>query len=292
MEIHTFRAPFLLIFLGTGMFFPVARGTTTFTTINYPGSQSTAASGINDSGVIVGEYMDGGGNTHGFVDNNGVYTEINVPGSTFTQATGINAAGEIVGDYNGGAFSYTGGVFTLFNDPNGTSGAFGINSTGKIVGFFTNSSSVTEGFLDNGGTFTTIFDVNSSGTNGTAADGINDAGTIVGTYDVINTGNGFVYNGSTYTTTNVPGATGGTYLHGINNSGQMAGYYSTGGANQGFLDIGGAITTIDVPGATSTGVLGLNNEGQLVGFYINGSGQQFGFLADTAPEPASYGSWV
>jgi hypothetical protein len=49
----------------------------TFKTIDYPGVQSgTEAMGINNSGVIVGEF---GGNTHGFVDQNGTFTQVDAP---------------------------------------------------------------------------------------------------------------------------------------------------------------------------------------------------------------------
>jgi probable HAF family extracellular repeat protein len=57
--------------------------------------------------------------------------------------------------------------------------AQGINDAGQIVGFFIDSTG-NHGFLDTGGSFTTI-DV--PGTSFTIANGINDAGQIVGTFE-------------------------------------------------------------------------------------------------------------
>jgi hypothetical protein len=47
----------------------------------------------------VGQYVDAGGTTHGFILTGGNYTTLDVPGSTYSRALGINASGQIVGDY-------------------------------------------------------------------------------------------------------------------------------------------------------------------------------------------------
>ena len=65
----------------------------TYTTLDVPGSVTTAALGINDTGRIVGYYEAGG--THGFLLSGGVYTTLNVPDATVTVASGINDAGQI-----------------------------------------------------------------------------------------------------------------------------------------------------------------------------------------------------
>src|SRR5712664_3807459 len=68
------------------------------TTIQYPGSTSTAARGINNSGDIVGTYTcavacinpvtgeTSTPGTHGFLLQDGVYTRIDVPGARATVA--------------------------------------------------------------------------------------------------------------------------------------------------------------------------------------------------------------
>ena len=73
----------------------------TYTTISFPNSVSTTATGINQLGQVVGYCVDAAGNDDGFLYNNGTYTTIDVPGAQFTQAFGMNAEGEIVGTYFG-----------------------------------------------------------------------------------------------------------------------------------------------------------------------------------------------
>jgi hypothetical protein len=68
-----------------------------FTTIDVPGARDTQTLGINDSGQIVGRFVDATG-AHGFVDTGGSFTTIDVPGALSTQgAFGINDNGQIVG---------------------------------------------------------------------------------------------------------------------------------------------------------------------------------------------------
>src|SRR5215471_7390242 len=71
--------------------------------------------------------------------------------------------------------------FTTFNAPGATgfgTNAFGINNSGQIVGLFYDAgNTATHGFLDTGGSFTTI---NVPGATSTYAYGINDSGQIVG----------------------------------------------------------------------------------------------------------------
>src|SRR5712671_4450444 len=83
------------------------------TTIQYPGSTSTAARGINNSGDVVGTYVcaaacinpltgeTSAAGTHGFLLQDGMYTRIDVPadGRTQTIARGIGEQGIVVGHY-------------------------------------------------------------------------------------------------------------------------------------------------------------------------------------------------
>jgi len=72
---------------------------------------------------------------------------------------------------------------------------------------------------------------------GTVAEGINDAGQIVGYYlDSSQVAHGFLYSGSTYTTIDDPLGTKGTVAQGINDAGQIVGYYiDSGGNTHGFI---------------------------------------------------------
>jgi probable HAF family extracellular repeat protein len=83
-----------------------------YSTIDVPGSTSTSASGINNSGQIVGSYdVAGPYNSHGFLLDSGNYTTLDVPGSTGTYATGINKTGQIVGHYRDAAGNVHGFLF-------------------------------------------------------------------------------------------------------------------------------------------------------------------------------------
>jgi probable HAF family extracellular repeat protein len=79
-----------------------ARAGFVFTSFDVPGVPSgTFANGINNSGAIVGYYLDSAGTQHGFLrDPSGTITTIDVPGSTKTNTAGINAAGQIVGTFD------------------------------------------------------------------------------------------------------------------------------------------------------------------------------------------------
>jgi prepilin-type N-terminal cleavage/methylation domain-containing protein len=70
--------------------------TYSFIRSDVPGSAGTTASGINDSGQIVGYYYDGTiqyGFLHGFLLDQASYTTLDVPGSMYTQAFGRYASG-------------------------------------------------------------------------------------------------------------------------------------------------------------------------------------------------------
>jgi probable HAF family extracellular repeat protein len=138
--------------------------------------------------------------------------------------------------------------------------ANGINNRGQIVGTFHDASGE-HGFLDTGGSFTTI-DVPGALFPGTLARGINDNGQIVGYFTV-------------------PGAFF-TEAFGINDSGKIVGLESDGSRFHGFLDTGASFTIIDVPGAIDTFAYGVNNSGQIVGVNETYSS---GFLATPAPVP-------
>lgn len=78
-----------------------------YTTIDPPGSISTNVGGINNSGEIVGSYLDGNNQTHGFLFNAGAYTIVDFPGGSLTVINGVNDQGQIVGFARvGNAYDY------------------------------------------------------------------------------------------------------------------------------------------------------------------------------------------
>jgi hypothetical protein len=110
----------------------------TYTIVNPPGSTSTEATSINDSGAVTGYYYNGSTNV-GFVYAGGTYTIVNPPGSTYTVATSINDSGAVTGYYYNGStyvgFVDVGGTYTTFNPPGSTfTLAYSINDSGAVTG--------------------------------------------------------------------------------------------------------------------------------------------------------------
>jgi probable HAF family extracellular repeat protein len=90
--------------------FLVERGT--FTSIHYPGSANSLATGISPGGEIVGGYQDAQGGDHGFLFYQGSFTSIDFPAALATRAFGVNPAGDIVGDYLASDFTVHGFLLT------------------------------------------------------------------------------------------------------------------------------------------------------------------------------------
>lgn len=239
----------------------------------------------------------------GFTLNNGVYSTIASPGSD-TFATGINDAGQVVGSASGsGGFLYTAGSFTplpflLY--------PLGINDAGQIVGKVNYS-----GFLDSGGTVTTIdvypgadtwanginnlgeivgydtfdgfFDVSGvitildvPGAVETEILGINDAGDMVGTFRLAGGHyQPFLYRNGVFTTLVLPGSPiGDAYAAGIDDAGDILIGLSNSNRSQAFLDVNGVFTSIGPPNAASVIPGGISSSGLIVGTY-------------TTPEPGT-----
>lgn len=88
------------------------------------------------------------------------------------------------------------------------------------------------GFLDTGGSFTAIDFPGATG--GTAANGINDAGEIVGNFSDGTGGHGFVDAGGVFTAIDLAGAME-TSVTGINDAGQIVGFYLDPNGIHGFI---------------------------------------------------------
>lgn len=202
-----------------------------------------------------------------------IYTTIRDPNSVNTYAFGINNAGQIVGQSDAAAYVYNGGVFTALDLPFAVNyaTATGINNSGQIAGFYSDSTGG-HGFVKSGGNYTTL---EVPGASFTYATGINDSGDVAGYYyatqDVAGVPTirqrGFVKSGGVYRTIDAPGAgVTQTYAAGINNSGQVAGTFYDGTKYKGFIEVGGVFTILDHY-ASGTYVYGINNLGDVVGYY-------------------------
>jgi len=116
----------------------------------------------------------------------------------------------------------------------------------------------------------------------TFANGINNAGVIVGTYqDSANAYHGFILDGKKLTTVNVPNGTS-TTVDGVTPDGaiQIVGaYVNSAGRSMGFLCKNGRFTDIPGPkGSTGSSAVGINDLGEIVGSYVGSNGVTFGYL--------------
>ena len=268
----------LVVSLGPANRPPTINSTPIYTTLDYPGSGSTGASGINNAGTIVGYYMPG---YQSYSFNGGTYTALHYPGSPDFLAFGINNDGTIVGYHGGGiGLSLSEGTWTVMSYP-GSSGTIlqDINDRGMIAGRVTLNGE--HGFLLSGGVYTTL---NYPGASTTYAFGINNEGIVVGYY--INSAglHGFSLRRGIYTTLDYPGATA-TRAFGINNAGTVVGFYTDkAGVEHGFSLRDGAYTTLDYPGATATQADAINDAGSIVGRYYTADGRYHGFMVTPVPE--------
>lgn len=248
----------------------LSAGATTFVITDmsqyFPAGALVIPSGINDSGEIVGNYWTTTGTTstqHGFTLQNGVLQTLNgmIVG-------GINNLGQFVGNGPGGPFIGTSAGITYPNIPDVV--AFnGINDLGEVVG---------TGFTYQSGVLTPI----SIGGNYTVAKGINDAGQIVGFYDVDGSPVAFEESGSTLNVLfpDLVGSSSAAY--GINNNGVIVGTGSFGS----FYDVNGTLYD-------AGNIFAVNDLGQTVGIgSVNGEGPFSVYVATPVPDVPEPAAWM
>ncbi len=256
-----------------------------FTTVNVPGAIATVLGGINNSGVIVGQYEDKQEVVHCFMMVGSKVTTINYPKAVSDGCIHINSAGAIVGSWKNSAavtsgFLYKNGKFTNIPGPSGakSSVAYGINDSGQIVGYYTDSSSKIHGFLLKGTKYTIL---NVPGAASTIATGINNAGNIVMYYGMGSHIWSALYNGKTYKTINVPLAAN-SLARDINSTGDIVYEIlnSSFAHEEGALFHAGKYYTFEYPGSAATSGFGINDDSVLVGLYqATTTGPDQGFKA-------------
>lgn len=250
----------------------------------------TSAYGINNKGIIVGNFFTVDENVDGFVFQKGSFTDVAVPGASPDNRGSLNAVndrGEAVGSFTdpdtdiGHSFvRRPSGKITVL--PDAAPGAVvteatAINNRGTIVGFYVDADGQRHGFILSKSIYTTY---DYPGAVRTILTGINDHGQIVGLWiDAAGQRHGFLLDDGIITPIEVPGA-GQTSPKGINNRGQVVGFYGDAGVffglGHGFLLQDGVYTTLDFPGATDTALLRINDKGVIVGSYNEFS---FGLVA-------------
>jgi VCBS repeat-containing protein len=266
-----------------------------FTTIDYAGAAYTVATGINNSGQIVG-YASLGAFTLplsavGWQLSGGTMSTIAYPGAHISTANDINDFGVVAGQYEPVSstprygFIESGGVFTqtLSVSPGISTTENAINEAGVTVGSsYSHGGQVYSGFMDVGGVIT-YFNAPGTPVGGqTYANGINNLNQITGTYtDNVGKSHGFLDVAGVFTTLDDPFGVNGTFATKINNAGQVVGWYNdASNKSHGFIETAGVFTTIDDPlGINGTVINGINDAGQVVGYYYDGANTSHGFVA-------------
>lgn len=250
----------------------------------------TSAFGINNRGVIVGNFLAADDTGHGFYFERGHFTDVTVPGSSLDKFTDrgslidVNDRGTAVGVFinaetglEQGYLRTRQGTITVLPSPDPATDfePEGINNQGTIVGrsgFFPAFRGVIQR-----DSVSTLYDY--PGAVGTALTGINDHGEIVGTWiDAVQVSHGFLLRKGITTAIQVPGSIG-TRPNGLNNRGQIVGtYFGEGGIRHGFLldSKRGVYQTLDYPNASGTVLTAINDHGVIVGTYDDFS---FGLVA-------------
>ena len=273
------RRLMLLLLSALASFAPLSAAAQTM--LDVPGAAATVASGINDSGIIVGNYYSENGDEHSFLYNGSTFKTIDFPGADWTEAAGINQAGDVVGYYGyvadklmHGFLRTSAGLFSSID----LQGRFntmpeGINSSGTIVGCMHNPGTMHGWVMQNGA----LVSRSPAYAMYTA---INDAGTIVGWGSFHKTPGSirsFALSGAGQVDISFPGANN-TQAYGVNTFGDVVGWYGPDGpGGLGFLYHNGAFTSIEVSGATLTHALGINSGGTIVGYYLDATGYH-GFI--------------
>ena len=212
------------------------------------------------------------------------------PNAAGTTLTARNDGGVSVGFYaTKGTSNTTGSVakglilqgstFTSFSHPKGTQGTrlSGINKYNSTVGWYIDSSTIAHGFkrYSNGGLVGLDFP---GASQGTTALGINDFGTVAGSFGGSNGQHGFLYHGGSWAKVDYPsGSPGNTQLVGISNNNVAVGSFQRLSTYISFLYANGAFKNIIVPNADSTQVTGISAQGVISGnaAYSDGSVKSF-----------------
>ena len=262
----------------------------TFTNIDVPGADATVASGINNSGAIVGEFLDSSGAFHGFMaDKEGKFVKaIDFPGAAQTEPLGINEKGDIVGAYINDdgvlhGFLLSDGSFSTIDFPAAV-GTFpgDINDQGVIAGTFEDAALAFHGFMLDKTGFHTIDDPAQGSVPSTQLISINSKGDILGDFAADENGifhGAFLLKHGEFIPFSVPGATQGIFALGLSNNNDVAGsFLGDSFAQHGFLDDNGVVISFDFPGSLATAPLQVNTSRHIVGIYADRAVNTHSFL--------------
>lgn len=220
------------------------------------------------------------------------FSDVTAPGATETDSYGINNGEEIAGDYVDSAGVQHGMILTkkkLFSPnnttctttPGSTSIAFyAVNSADVAVGWCLNNNGKEVGFTFNQGKFTNVA---IKGALAIEATGINDTGSLAGTYvDSAGNQHGFLLQGTTLTSLDAPGVAS-TFGWSVNNSNVVTVYgTNSAGTYVAFITKDGGKTykqfTAPQQGSLGTIIHTINNKGSIDGTYYDSASNVHGWL--------------
>jgi hypothetical protein len=275
---------------------PPASATYVFNTVDYPGSVFTDVRGIDNTGRIVGYASLDGITNFSFTYQAGVFSALSSAPISIS-ALGMNDAGGIVGaaGFSPGqqGFIFSGGAYTFVSRPGAANTEFrGIGNGGLVTGrSFDDATATSDGFIyDPAANVFTPIPV--AGSAVVFAQGINDAGQVVGSARILPAGNfGFLRDPSGAVTTFQVGGLS-TSARAINNAGLIAGFASdpVTATTQAFVGNSSGFELIGVPGAMLTAGEAINDAGQVSGVWNDASGVSHGFIATPAAMPTGTSS--
>lgn len=210
----------------------------TWTTLDHPSAarpRGTTAFGVSGN-RITGTFVDAAGQTFGYLYDGATWSTIARGGSADTFARGISGdtvVGYSVQGQTTRGFVYDGTMMTDLVVPGATDTLPDDVTAGRVVGTFENLTG-THGFVSEGGVIRVIDHPmgNLLGTFATGIDGPNVVGTYLRFPD--GTAHGFLYNGSTFTPIELPGATD-TNVNGIEGLRVVGSYKDAAGRTHGFV---------------------------------------------------------
>jgi uncharacterized membrane protein len=273
----------------------------TYQIVSAPGhTYNTALTSINDMGEV-GGYLTAQYPTQSFQEaftlSGSTYTPLGSGpyGTTYSFGNALNNHGDLAGQSGIYGFVRTsaGTYSEMTMGGNPSTVAYGLNDNGVVVGAVSVPGTMPGSRVT--GTFAAEW-TNGHGTGinmpagvtWSVAHGINDQGTVVGTYGTTAgyPGHAFVDKNGHVQEIKIPGAVS-AEADGISNTGEIVGTYQTAdGHYHGFFDLAGHIHTLNIPGNIDTFLYGVNDFGQMVGSATSAPGHEMqGFVVTPSDMP-------
>jgi probable HAF family extracellular repeat protein len=212
----------------------------------------------------------------------------------YSVARAVNATAEVTGAAGtnnsnlSDVFAYSDGAMTSLGTLGGTSGiGNGINVSGQVAGYSTNSAGTYRAFLSDG---TTLTDIGDLGGGSAVAYALNDLGEVVGSAVTADGENHpFLYRNGRMIDLGTLGSSGNDWWNsaqGINNSGVVTGTsYDAQGNFFGFVWKNGEMTNMGTLGGSWSQAYAINNKGQVAGLAYTKNGSAHGFIANCGSCP-------